>query len=85
MKNLTVENIAKVCDGTLYGAEFVRNNHQEAAGVVLDSRLLQEGYVFLATKGEKVDGDKREKLWYNTRVKQSRALRSHLHTGCDVG
>ena len=29
--------------------------------------------------------DKREKLWYNTRVKQSRALRSHLHTGCDVG
>lgn len=58
MKNLTVENIAKVCDGTLYGAEFVRNNHREAAGVVLDSRLLQEGYVFLATKGEKVDGHK---------------------------
>ena len=29
--------------------------------------------------------DNGEKMWYNTRVKQSRALRSHLHTGCDVG
>ena len=29
--------------------------------------------------------DKTEKVWYNTRVKQSRTLRSHLHTGCDVG
>ena len=58
MKNLTIETIAKVCEGTLHGTEFIRNSNQEASGVVLDSRLLQEGYVFLATKGEKVDGHK---------------------------
>ena len=29
--------------------------------------------------------DKGDGMWYNTQVKQSRALRSHLHTGCDVG
>ena len=58
MKNLTIENIVKACEGTLYGKEFIKEDHAEAAGVVLDSRLLQEGYVFLATKGEKVDGHK---------------------------
>jgi len=58
MKNLTVENIVKVCEGTLYGKEFIKDNMAEAAGVVLDSRLLQENYVFIATKGEKVDGHK---------------------------
>ena len=29
--------------------------------------------------------DKREKMVYNIRVKQSRALRSHPYTGCDMG
>lgn len=58
MKNLTVETIVKVCEGTLYGKELVKDGAKEAAGVVLDSRLLQEGYVFIATRGEKVDGHK---------------------------
>ena len=58
MKNLTVENIAKVCHGTLYGKERMIDSEKEAAGVVLDSRLLQEDYVFIATRGEKVDGHK---------------------------
>ena len=58
MKNLTVENIVKACDGTLYGKEFMKNCKEEAEGVVLDSRLLQENYVFIATRGEKVDGHK---------------------------
>ncbi len=58
MKNLTVENIVKVCEGTLYGKDLMKDSHKEAAGVVLDSRLLQEEYVFIATKGEKVDGHK---------------------------
>ena len=56
MKNLTVDNIVKACEGTLYGKELMKNC--EAEGVVLDSRLLQENYVFIATKGEKVDGHK---------------------------
>ena len=58
MKNLTVENIALACKGILYGIEFMEDNKKEAEGVVLDSRLLKEGYVFIATKGEKVDGHK---------------------------
>lgn len=58
MKNLTVETIVKICEGTLYGKEMVKDDAKEADGVVLDSRLLQENYVFIATKGEKVDGHK---------------------------
>ena len=58
MKNLTVENIVKICDGTLYGEELIKEGQKEAAGVVLDSRLLQKDYIFIATKGEKVDGHK---------------------------
>lgn len=58
MKNLTIENIVKVCEGTLYGKDLITESGKEAAGVVLDSRLLQESYVFIATKGEKVDGHK---------------------------
>ena len=58
MKNLTVENIVKACEGTLHGKELLKDGMEEAAGVVLDSRLLKENYVFLATRGEKVDGHK---------------------------
>ena len=58
MKNLTIEKITEVCEGTLYGSEWIKEEKREANGVVLDSRLLQEGYVFIATKGEKVDGHK---------------------------
>ena len=58
MKNLTVENIVKACEGTLYGKDLIKDHMSEAAGVFLDSRLLQENYVFIATKGEKVDGHK---------------------------
>ncbi|MBR5598008.1 MAG: UDP-N-acetylmuramoyl-tripeptide--D-alanyl-D-alanine ligase [Lachnospiraceae bacterium] len=58
MKNLTIQKICKACDGTLYGTEWVKDETKEALGVVLDSRLLQEGFVFVATKGEKVDGHK---------------------------
>ena len=55
MKNITLDNITKVCDGTLFLVqEGVRK--EEARGVVLDSRQVKEGYVFLATRGERVDG-----------------------------
>ena len=58
MKNITIENIVNICDGRLYGEEWIRDDKKEAAGVVLDSRLLKQDYIFIATKGEKVDGHK---------------------------
>ena len=56
MKNITIENIVNICNGSLYGREWVKDNNKEAAGVVLDSRLLEQDYIFIATKGEKADG-----------------------------
>ena len=58
MKNLTIQNIANACQGILYGETWVTEPAKEASGVVLDSRLLQENYIFVATKGERVDGHK---------------------------
>lgn len=54
MKNLTLKNIAKACNGTLYN--YYPEQDKEVSGVVLDSRQVEEGYLFIATKGEKVDG-----------------------------
>ena len=52
MKNMTVENICKACGGELHGTA----PDTEAVCVVLDSRKLEPGGVFIATRGEKVDG-----------------------------
>ncbi len=54
MKNMTLENIATACNGQLVCKE--EQKHIQIKGAVLDSRLVEEGYLFLATKGEKVDG-----------------------------
>lgn len=54
MKNMTLQNIATACNGKLVcsaGQEQIN-----IKGAVLDSRLVEEGYLFFATKGEKVDG-----------------------------
>jgi len=59
MKNMTLTNIARACNGRLlYPAENSRNEteHAEAAGVVIDSRKAGENFIFVATKGERVDG-----------------------------
>ncbi len=58
MKNLTVENIALACGGEIHGEEYLteESRKQEAAAVVLDSRILIPGGVFIATRGERVDG-----------------------------
>ena len=53
MKNLTLDNIARACDGELFGGETAL---QEASCVVIDSRKMMENGVFIATKGERVDG-----------------------------
>ena len=48
MKNMTLANIAKAVNGSLHNAE--QHVGEEAAGVVLDSRKVEAGYVFIATK-----------------------------------
>lgn len=55
MRNMTLSVIALAVKGKIYNdakADFSR----EATNVVIDSRLIEEGGVFIATKGEKVDG-----------------------------
>lgn len=60
MKNLTLMNIAKACSGTLYNmGSFewdAQQREAEASCVVIDSRKVERGGVFIATRGEKVDG-----------------------------
>ena len=59
MKNMTLTNIARACNGRLlYPAENSRKEteHAEAVGVVIDSRKAGENFIFVATKGERVDG-----------------------------
>ncbi|MCI8826419.1 MAG: UDP-N-acetylmuramoyl-tripeptide--D-alanyl-D-alanine ligase [Lachnospiraceae bacterium] len=55
MKNLSLGNIAKAVNGTLFGADSF-SEAAEAAGVVIDSRKVEENYLFIAVKGERVDG-----------------------------
>lgn len=54
MKNMTLKNIAEACQGQLFCREDMEQF--EIKGAVLDSRLVEEGYLFFATKGERVDG-----------------------------
>ena len=62
MKGMSIQAIAKACNGTVYsGSGNIMEESdscllQEVKGVELDSRKLQEGYLFIATKGERVDG-----------------------------
>lgn len=54
MKNMTLSNLSKVTGGCYIGPEDKKET--EIKGAVLDSRLVEEGYLFFATKGERVDG-----------------------------
>lgn len=54
MRNMTLENIAKCLNKSLCGA--AGKEQQEIVGAVLDSRKVEEGFLFFATRGEKVDG-----------------------------
>lgn len=58
---LTIEDIVKATGGQLvYNGEVLMADAEDftkqVEGVVLDSRLVKEGYVFIATVGERVDG-----------------------------
>ena len=52
---MTLENIAAACGGQIY---YMREDlaQETAKGVVIDSRQIEPGYIFVATKGERVDG-----------------------------
>lgn len=52
--DITLWQIAKACNGILCQAEGRENMQIE--GAVLDSRHVKPGYLFFATKGERVDG-----------------------------
>ncbi len=54
MKNMTLECMAAACKGQLYNGDDKQG--LEASGVVIDSRQVEAGYVFIATRGERVDG-----------------------------
>lgn len=55
MKGLTLENIANVCGGELhlYGTQ---DKMETVTNVVIDSRKVEIGNLFVATRGERVDG-----------------------------
>ena len=54
MKSLTLKKIAEVCKGTLHCCG--KGTDGEISGVVLDSRQIKKGYLFIATRGERADG-----------------------------
>ena len=52
--NLTIRQAADACGGKLCQAEGKENIQLQ--GAVLDSRKVEAGYLFFATRGERVDG-----------------------------
>lgn len=59
MKNMTLKNIAAAAGGALYADSASAETDAEkteASGVVIDSRKIEKGFVFIATRGERVDG-----------------------------
>ena len=56
MPSLTLKNIAKACNGIYVGA--LELQEQEICGAVIDSRLVEQDYLFIPIKGERVDGHK---------------------------
>ena len=58
MKNITMANMAKACGGVLHEPEekTAGMDVKEAVCVVIDSRKIEPGGVFIATKGERADG-----------------------------
>ncbi|MCR5223189.1 MAG: UDP-N-acetylmuramoyl-tripeptide--D-alanyl-D-alanine ligase [Lachnospiraceae bacterium] len=58
MKGMTLNNIAKACNGTLhlYQRDTEDGSKTEVTNVVIDSRKVESGNLFVATRGERVDG-----------------------------
>lgn len=58
MKNMTLLRIAEACGGTLHvpRGDHAGTDTKEASCVVIDSRKIERNGIFIATRGEKVDG-----------------------------
>ncbi|MBQ8518660.1 MAG: UDP-N-acetylmuramoyl-tripeptide--D-alanyl-D-alanine ligase [Agathobacter sp.] len=56
MPNMSLKNIAVACEGTYVGAQEFEE--KVICGAVIDSRLVEEDYLFIPIKGERVDGHK---------------------------
>lgn len=56
MPNMTLKNIVFACEGTYVGDEALLD--KVICGAVIDSRLVEEDYLFIPIKGEHVDGHK---------------------------
>ena len=54
MPNMSLKNIAMACEGTYVGDEALVD--KVICGAVIDSRLVEEDYLFIPIKGERVDG-----------------------------
>ena len=54
MKNMTPENIARACHGTYFGPEDIKQIC--VADITTDSRTVGENSLFVALRGERVDG-----------------------------
>lgn len=54
MKNMTITAIADAVGGKAYNTTNIEN--VTAKGVVIDSRQVEAGYIFIAIEGERVDG-----------------------------
>lgn len=53
MKNLTLNNITQTCQGTYHGDPYILD--REVEGVVIDSRKVRPGYLFVAIDGANVN------------------------------
>lgn len=54
MKNMSLELIAKACNGVYVGSEEEKSSC--VSGITIDSRKIEQGNLFVAIKGERVDG-----------------------------
>ena len=54
MRNMTLENIARACGGIYRGSE--EEKQLCVAGAVIDSRMVEPGFLFIPIKGARVDG-----------------------------
>ena len=54
MKGLSLAAIASACGGTCYGPEELLS--REITGVAIDSRKIEEGFLFVPIKRARVDG-----------------------------
>lgn len=54
MPNMSLKNIAAACEGTYVGEAKLAD--KVICGAVIDSRLVEQDYLFIPIKGERVDG-----------------------------